>query len=111
MVVKVSDTVSFKMPWDRPSQVFTLAVAEGYDYVFGTEVDKADRCTKAVVVASISQKRVVDIITTPSTEEGLNCMFDKDEGYLLVVDGSWKWMLMLDLKAEGKPAAQMKMSE
>jgi hypothetical protein len=99
-----------ELPWERPSKVFTLAAAEGYDYIFGSECGD-DPNIRSIVVVSISQKKVADIIPVPLTNKGFNCIFDKDQGYLLVVDGTWKWMLMLDLKTEGKPEAQMKRIE
>ncbi|MEK7118641.1 MAG: hypothetical protein AAB869_03440 [Patescibacteria group bacterium] len=114
LLVKLSDSQHFKLPWDRDSVVYPLAMDEKSKYAFGAEKMNDDKNGKrghisSIVVVDVREKKVAGIIPIPAVKTTLHCIFEPND-YLMVFDYDAQWIMLLDIKkslvAEQKTSAR-----
>jgi hypothetical protein len=96
LVLKVTDTQSYKIPWERKTEVYPLALDEHYPYAFANELDRTTGLT-SVLVVDIPSKKPAGIIPVPPVQNSVSCIFKPQENYLMVFDNDWSWIVMIDL--------------
>ena len=58
---------------------------------------------RSIVVADVEARKLAGIIPIPLAPNGLHCIFEPKENYLLVVDSAWQYMILFDLSKPNLP--------
>ena len=100
---KNKDT-SFSVKWDPNIAVYPLILDENYKYAFGVQRnDQKKTAVDGIVVLDVEKKEVADIINIPSAPMSVHVVFKPKDGYLLILDSDWQWILFMDLRKSKEP--------
>jgi hypothetical protein len=101
IIMKTPDDKALRLPGEQGCKVFSLALAPGHQYAFGTNVQEGG--TDSILVVDTVNKKVAGTIPVPRAANGLHCIFRPND-YLMVFDYDWQWIMLLDLSKSISPA-------
>lgn len=97
IMLKISDSQWFHLPWHSGSTLYPLALDKDYQYAFGSEQVDATHRVENIVVVDIAKKQVAGNVPVPPAKNGVHCIFQPKQNYMMIFDYDWEWIMMLDL--------------